>query len=204
MRCTSCPDESAPNEAAPGDFCRTCGHLKLMHDVAPDGGPTCYALSDGRSVCDVQGRPCQTFSPLVPGLYQHWKGDYYEVLGVAIGASFEPPTPVVVYQSAKTYAVFTRNLDEFVGEVQLPETEGYVSRFRFEQRFNSGAWGVTLAHQLRLRVKSPAGPLLTEVLERQVIEHSDGWHQKWRRTHTCDMCEVLEAIKAPGFVPEAE
>ncbi len=53
--------------------------------------------------------------------YRHFKGKYYQEVGVALDTTSD--TTVVVYRTlyASEYALFTRPYDEFHGTVDLPD-----------------------------------------------------------------------------------
>lgn len=69
-----------------------------------------------------------TTAPIVPGKYQHYKGQYYQVFGVAQHS--ETQEPLVVYQTLYGEgSLWVRPLSMFVEEVQGQDGEN-MPRFR--------------------------------------------------------------------------
>jgi hypothetical protein len=62
-----------------------------------------------------------------PGLYEHYKGGRYRVIGVATHSETEEQ--FVVYQSIETDRLFVRPLQMFLENVTVDGTE--MPRFRF-------------------------------------------------------------------------
>jgi hypothetical protein len=66
---------------------------------------------------------------LKPGLYRHFKGGEYEVIGVARDSE-DHTRELVVYKSLKTGSLWVRPIEMFLEEVDKPEFGYQGPRFR--------------------------------------------------------------------------
>lgn len=64
---------------------------------------------------------------LQPGRYQHFKGNYYEVIGVAKHSETEEP--LVVYRSERNNSLWVRPLAMFTEQVEVKGQ--IISRFTY-------------------------------------------------------------------------
>lgn len=68
------------------------------------------------------------------GIYEHYKGGRYEVLGLALDVTNgRPDRQMVVYRSVATSQVYVRDYEEFKQPVEVitPCETSYQPRFRF-------------------------------------------------------------------------